>query len=192
LGLLAGVGEAQAHLVATGLGPVYDGAAHFAGTPEDFLPVAGLAVLASLRGPAHGRWMLFVLPPLWLAGGLAGQALPAPANEVLAAASFLVVGGLVATDAPLPVWGSAGIAAFVGAALGYSDGSTLPREAGGVPVLLGIVATVFAVFALMAGLVLPLRSRLARLAMRVSGSWIAAAGLLLLGWSLRGALRFAG
>jgi urease accessory protein len=184
--LLLGVGEAQAHLVTTGLGPVYDGAAHFATTPEDLLPVAGLAVLASLRGPAHGRWMLFVLPLLWLAGGLAGQALPAPVNEVLAAASFLVVGGLVATDAPLPVWGSAAIAAFVGAALGYSDGSTLPREGSGVPVLLGIVATVFTVFALIAALVLPQRSRLARLAMRVSGSWIAAAGLLLLGWSLRG------
>jgi urease accessory protein len=106
--------------------------------------------------------------------------------EVLAAAAFLVVGGLVATDAPLPVWGSAGIAAFVGAALGYSDGSTLPVEGSGVPVLLGIVATVFTVFALIAALLLPQRSPLARLAMRVSGSWIAAAGLLLLGWSLRG------
>jgi urease accessory protein len=183
--LLPGVGEAQAHLVTTGLGPMYDGAAHFARTPEDILPVAGLAVLASLRGPAHGRWMLFVLPLLWLAGGLAGQALSAPVNEVIAAASFLVVGGLVATDAPLPVWGSAGIAAFVGAALGYSDGSTLPKEGSGVPVLLGIVATVFIVFALTAALVVPQRSWLARLVMRVSGSWIAAAGILLLGWSLR-------
>jgi urease accessory protein len=107
-------------------------------------------------------------------------------NQVLAAASFLVVGGLVATDAPLPVWGSAGIAAFVGAALGYSDGSTLPREGGSVSVLLGIVATVFTVFALITALVLPQRSRLARHAMRVTGSWIAAGGLLLFGWSRRG------
>lgn len=190
--LLQGTGKAQAHLVTTGLGPVYDGAAHFVRSPEDLLPVAGLAVLASLRGPAHGRWMLFVLPTLWLAGGVAGQALPAPTSEVLAAACFLLVGGLVATDTPLPVWGSAAIAVFVGTALGYSDGSTLPREASGVPVLLGIVATVFTAFALTVALVLPQRSRLMRLAMRVSGSWIAAAGLLLLGWSLRAGLRVSG
>jgi urease accessory protein len=183
--LLSSVGEAQAHLVTTGLGPLYDGAAHFAATPEDLLPVAGLAVLAGLRGPAHGRWILFVLPLLWLAGAFAGQALPASVGEGLAAASFLMVGGLVATDAPLPVWGSAGIAALVGVALGYSDGSTLPTYGSGVLILLGIVATVFAVFALIVALVLPQRSRLARLAMRVSGSWIAAVGLLLLGWSLR-------
>jgi urease accessory protein len=48
------------------------------------------------------------------------------------------------------------------------------------------VAAVFTVFALIAALVLPQRSRLAGLAMRVSGSWIAAAGILLFGWSVRG------
>lgn len=112
----------------------------------------------------------------------------------LAASLIVVAADLngVAADAPLPVWVSAGIAAFVGAALGYSDGSTLPGDASGVPVFFGIAATVFAVFALLAGLALSHQSQLARLAMRVSGSWIAAAGLLLLGWSLRGALRVAG
>ena len=33
-------GAARAHLVATGLGPVYDGAAHFALSPEDYVPIA--------------------------------------------------------------------------------------------------------------------------------------------------------
>ena len=46
-------------MITTGLGPVYDGVAHFALTPEDSIPVAGLAVLAGLRGPAHGRLALF-------------------------------------------------------------------------------------------------------------------------------------
>jgi urease accessory protein len=189
LALFGGVGEAQAHLVTTGLGPVYDGVGHFARTPEDLLPVAGLAVLASLRGPTHARWMLFFLPLLWLVGGLVGFALPKPISEVPAAAVFLTVGGLVAIDAPLPAWGSTAIAAFVGVALGYGDGATMPSEVSAVPVLLGIVATVFTVFAIIVALALPLRTPLARLAMRVSGSWIAAAGLLLLGWWMRGALR---
>ena len=47
-------------MITTGLGPVYDGVAHFALTPEDSIPVAGLAVLAGLRGPARGRRALFV------------------------------------------------------------------------------------------------------------------------------------
>jgi urease accessory protein len=102
---------------------------------------------------------------------------------------LLVVGGLVATDAPLPRWASVGLAASVAAGLGYTDGTSLPRDGVSVLILLGIAGAVFTSFALIAALVLPLRSRLARLAMRISGSWIAAAGLLLLGWSLRSGLR---
>ena len=33
----------HAHLVNTGLGPVYDGVSHFALTPEDLLPALALA-----------------------------------------------------------------------------------------------------------------------------------------------------
>ena len=40
----------HAHLIETGLGPVYDGIAHFALTPEDLIPALALAVLAGLRG----------------------------------------------------------------------------------------------------------------------------------------------
>jgi urease accessory protein len=189
LALLVGTGEAQAHLVTTGVGPFYDGVAHFALTPEDLLPVMALAVLAALRGPTHGRPMLFALPALWLGGGIAGHFIEGKTNEILPAACFLAVGLLVAIDAPLPAWGSVAIAGIVAAILGYSDGSTLPADAQSLLILLGIVASVFTVFALAVALALPLRSRIARIAMRVSGSWVAAAGLLLLGWTLRTALR---
>ena len=53
---------AEAHLVTTGLGPLYDGLLHFALTPEDLVPVLALALLAGLRGVTHGRRALFVLP----------------------------------------------------------------------------------------------------------------------------------
>jgi urease accessory protein len=187
--LALGVSEAQAHLVTTGLGPVYDGAAHFASTPEDLLPVVGIAVFAALRGPTHGRWMLFALPASWLAGGMVGWLTGGTVNDLFPGAFMLLVGGLVASDAPVPVWAGAVMAGLIGAGLGYSDGSSLPTDRGGVLILLGIGVSVFAAFALIAALVLPLQSRLARLAMRVSGSWMAAAGLLLLGWSIRSGLR---
>ena len=55
----------------------------------------------------------------------------------------------------------------------------------GDPGLLGIAAAVFALVALAASLGVPLRAAWTRVVMRVAGSWIAAIGLLLLGWGLR-------
>jgi hypothetical protein len=55
----------------------------------------------------------------------------------------------------------------------------------GAPGLAGIVCAVFVLVALGTALVVVLRAPWARIAVRVAGSWIAAAGLLLLGWSLR-------
>ena len=102
---------------------------------------------------------------------------------------LLLLGGLVAADRDLPVWVVATLAGVLGASHGFADGSALPGGATGVRMLLGIVPTVFVTFALLAGLVVPLRYPLARIAVRVAGSWIAASGILLLGWTLRRILR---
>ena len=64
--------RADAHLVTSGLGPVYDGIGHFFLSPGDALAALALALLAGLRGTAAGRRALFILPMAWLAGGLAG------------------------------------------------------------------------------------------------------------------------
>ena len=64
----------NAHLVSTGLGPLFDGIGHLIVTPEDLLPVIALALLAGLGGKEYGRLVLFVLPAAWLAGGLIGLA----------------------------------------------------------------------------------------------------------------------
>ncbi len=184
-------GPAEAHLITTGLGPIYDGVALFALTPEDLIPVVGLAVLAGLRGPAYGRWALFILPAFWLVGGAAGMAIARPANEFAAAISLLLVGGLVSADAPLPLWAVAAVVALLAAAHGYADGSTIPSGSSGLLMVLGMSLAVFVIFALVSASLIPLQSHLARIAMRVSGSWIAASGLLLLGWTLRGGFRIA-
>jgi len=49
-GLLFWTSYASAHLVTTGLGPVYDGIGHLVLTPEDFVPVLAIALFAGLRG----------------------------------------------------------------------------------------------------------------------------------------------
>lgn len=187
--LILGGPVAQAHLVTTGLGPVYDGAAHFVLSPEDLVPLVALALLAGMRGPAAARAALFAVTVCWLLGGLAGLLVAKPIGELMPAASLLVLGGLVAADRDLPVWVVAGLAAALGTAHGFANGSALAVGGTGLRMLFGIVPTVFVVFTLLAAVVVALRFPLARIAVRVAGSWIAAAGILLLGWSLRGLLR---
>ena len=59
---------------------------------------------------------------------------------------------------------------------------------GGVVGLAGIVSAVFVALTLIAAFVVSLEPQWARVTVRVSGSWIAAIGLLMLGWSLQGAV----
>ena len=91
---------AEAHLNATGMGPFYDGLMHFLMSPEDIVPVVGMALLAGLRGENYGRHALFVLPTAWFLGALAGlSALAANPHPFVAAAWLVLLGGLVAADA---------------------------------------------------------------------------------------------
>lgn len=186
--LLLAPATAQAHLVNTGLGPVYDGVSHFALTPEDLVPALALALLAGQGGPRAGRLALFALPAAWLLGGLAGLALGGPSEApLLTTVSFLGLGGLVAAEARLRAEWVAALAAVVGLLHGGLNGTAMAQAHLGALGLAGIVATLFVTVALAAALVVAIRAPWGRVAVRVAGSWIVAVGLLLLGWSLRGA-----
>jgi urease accessory protein len=178
----------HAHLVNTGLGPFYDGVSHLALTPEDLLPALAMALLAGQRGSRAGRLTLFALPAAWLAGSLVGLALPSISSAtLLTTVSFLALGGLVAAEAKLrPEWVS-GLALVLGLLHGYLNGAAMSQAKLGALGLAGIVATLFVLVALAAGMVVALRTPWTRIAVRVAGSWIAAIGLLLLGWSFRAA-----
>jgi hydrogenase/urease accessory protein HupE len=176
----------DAHLVTTGLGPVYDGVGHLLLTPEDLLPALGLALFGGLRGAPHARAVLFLLPAAWLAGGGIGMLTGVGPRPSVAVVSFLALGLLVATDAPIPRGATAALAVAVGLLHGWSNGPVLAQSQLGLRGLGGIAATVFVVVALLSAGVVALRRPWTRIAVRVAGSWIAASGLLLLGWSLRG------
>jgi hypothetical protein len=79
------------------------------------------------------------------------------------------------------------LALVLGLLHGYLNGSAMSEAKLGGLGLVGIVAALFVVVALAAGMVVALRAPWARIAVRVAGSWIAAVGLLLLGWTLRAA-----
>jgi len=186
--LLVQPATADAHLVNTGLGPFYDGVSHFGLTPEDFLPALALALLAGQRGSRAGRATLFALPGAWLLGGLAGLAFPTISTATaLTTASFVLLGGLVAAEAPLrPGWVVC-LAVVLGLLHGTLNGGAMSEARLGALGIAGIVATLFVVTALATAMVVAIRVPWGRIAVRVAGSWIAAVGLLLLGWALRGA-----
>ena len=176
----------EAHLNSTGLGPVYDGLLHFILSPEDFLPVLALALLAGLRGADHGRRALFVLPTSWLIGGLVGLKAAAPGNTALTCVSFLLLGGLLAADAKLSLRATTILAVLVGLFHGYLNGSGMGRPENGGLALLGLIFAVFVLVAVAAAFVVRLRRHWEHIAVRVMGSWITASGLLMLGWAARG------
>jgi hydrogenase/urease accessory protein HupE len=176
-----------AHLMNTGLGPFYDGLAHLLVTPEDLLPVLALALLSGLRGPRFGRVALFTLPLAWLTGSAIGRLFsPHWAWPVLSAVLTLALGALVAADRPLPVGAIAALAIALGLWNGSWNGIELARaRAGALGTGLGVACAIFAVVAIVAALVATVRAPWARIAVRVGGSWIAAAALFMLGWALR-------
>jgi len=177
---------AEAHLNSTGMGPFYDGLIHFLMSPEDIVPVLALALLAGLRGANYGRRALFTLPVAWFLGGLVGlSASSANPRPFVAAAWFLLVGGLLAADAKISLRATTALAALLGLYHGYLNGTGMGQFETAAVALLGLVFAVFVLIALAAAFVVRLRATWARIAVRVAGSWIAASGLLMLGWAVR-------
>jgi len=177
--------QASAHLASSGMGPVYDGLLHFLLSPEDIVAVIALGLLAGLLGPDFGRRVLLALPLSWFLGCLIGTwTLPALAWPV-AAISFMVLGGLVALDAKLSLRLTTTLAVALGLAHGALNGGGMRWSASVLAAYAGLAATVAVVVALVSAFVVRLERQWARIVVRVAGSWIAASGLLLLGWALR-------
>ena len=184
-GLLLWPSFASAHLVTTGLGPVYDGIGHLVMTPEDLIPVLAIALFAGLRGAAPGRHALFVLPLAWFAGGLLGVAIEGLPTLPVAAISFFILGVLVAADLKLSQKSFAVIVVVVGLVHGALNGVAL-KEGAGILGLIGIMATLFVIIAIVSAFIVSLKQPWTRIVVRVAGSWVAAIGMLMFGWLMRG------
>lgn len=177
--------KAAAHLVTTGLGPVYDGIGHLLMTPEDLIPVLALALFAGLRGAVQGRYAILILPLAWFVGGLIGLSIEGIPSLPVPVISIFILGMLVAADLHLsPEWFTV-IILIVGSVHGALNGEAL-KEGAGILGLVGIMATLFVFTTIVSALVVSLKKKWTRVVVRIAGSWVAAIGMLMFGWLIRG------
>jgi len=177
--------DAAAHLVTTGMGPVFDGVGHLLLTPEDLVPALSVALYAGLRGRRPGRRALFLLPLAWFLGGVIGLFAGGQQVISLPALSFLILGVLIAADLRLPTNWFTVLIVLVGLIHGFFNGLALKDGPGSLG-LVGIMATLFVLVALVSAFVVSMKPPWTRIAVRVTGSWVAAIGILMIGWFLRG------
>lgn len=177
---------AIAHLVTTGLGPYYDGAVHLLLSPNDLLGLLVVTMLAGLQGIRTARWAVITLPTAWLAAGLIGfyyySSIDLPWMSVL---SFMILGVLVAVNVKLPNVFVSVLAGLFGILHGLLNGSALAAIGSGPRMIIGSVLMVLVIGLLGSAFTVALKSAWARIAIRVVGSWVAAVGMLMLGWLMR-------
>ena len=183
--LLLKPSDSAAHLVTTGMGPVYDGIGHLLLTPEDLVPALAMALYAGLRGRAPGRRALFIFPLAWLIGGFIGLTAHTMPVFPVSAFSFLLIGILIAADLRLPDNVFTVLTVAVGIMHGFFNGIALKAGPGSLG-LLGIMGALFVLVALVSAFVVSLKPSWTRIVVRVAGSWVAAMGLLMIGWFFRG------
>jgi hydrogenase/urease accessory protein HupE len=75
-------------------------------------------------------------------------------------------------------------AVLLGLIHGYANGVGMGAPSTGAQALVGLAATLFVLTALVSAFVVQIRQPWARIGVRVLGSWIAASGLLMLGWMM--------
>jgi len=109
----------------------------------------------------------------------------AGASPLWTTLTFLLAGILVALDARVRDAGIPALAILAGLAQGFANGATMGALASGGVVLGGAVTAVFCVIAILPAEVSALPAGWPRIAVRIARSWIAVAGVLMLGWLAR-------
>lgn len=178
--------DAAAHLVQTGFGPLADSIFHVALGPDAIMTAAAAGFLSGMRpgDPQRVGRGLFMYG--WVLFFLAGAFCQYPFDYPLpVAATLLGMGALVAADLPLPATGTLLALGWAGGIYGIVGGGAAEGLPLGIIVPMGLLNIALLTATVTAARALALRFPKARIAVRVAGSWIAAIGLLQLGWTLK-------
>jgi len=115
--------------------------------------------------------------------GLSGVALPSV--ELGIAMSAVMLGALILGSIRLPLAAALLVVGFFAVFHGHAHGTEMTPGQSAILYSLGFVIATGLL--LTAALAVSLRAAWTRIALRVGGSWIAAVGMLMLGWLLKGA-----
>lgn len=182
----------RAHVAETGLGPFFDGIAHLFISPEQLLTLLAVSLLAGLCGRPQGRVALLVLLVLWPVAGFLGlwtgseNLRPVVESQYLVGATLMLLGGLATFDARMSRGAMTIVIAPLAALSALTSGMAIDAAGLGYGGLAGTVAAVLTVATLVVAMVIRIADhRLGRFVARVAGSWLAASGMLWVGWALR-------
>ena len=179
--VLAWPGPALAHSLIPSFGDFYGGLLHPATALDLAPPLVALGLLSGQNGKAIARRMLIVLPAVFVLATDLGGALPPPAHlAVVNAGSFVVLGLLLALDAALPQALVLGLGVALGLCAGLANGSGMAGGSDPALFLLGSALAGLAAILLPSAVVVSLAPGWQRIAVRVVGSWLAAAGAMVL------------
>ena len=189
--LVASVQAADAHIVASRLGDFYAGALHPLTDLQDLILWIAIGVLAGSLGAAKGRWLVLIFP-LGLLTGLAlqhgsGWVSPGPAAD---AGMILVLGLLLAAAARIPTALLCVIAFGLAVARGAANASDIATDTNRLLFAAGLACVGYAAITLIMALTLAFRqpdagaaSAWRGIAIRACGGWIAAIGLMMVGFA---------
>ncbi|MGQ4274784.1 HupE/UreJ family protein [Terrihabitans sp. B22-R8] len=185
-GLLIGLpGTAHAHLVDTRLGDFYGGALHPLTDLQQILPWIALAALSAFQGPKRARWVILAFPLALLAGCVAALVLPKPPFMAVFDLSLVALTGLAlaaAISLPLPALLVLTIA--TGILHGYENADAMTGDTDRLLFFSGVAITGYAAVTLLTAVATAfLRGSgdWRPIALRASGSWVAAVGIMVLG-----------
>lgn len=181
--------RAEAHSTFSPSGPFVGGVKHFFISLDDGLLALALGIVAGLAEAKSATRMILILPGSWLLAGGIGVLVrfPIPASEPISALTLLIVGLWAAINPRLPAVAGLLLCGCLGGLHGYFNGSALEFDSrrDAFSQLLGICVACGLVTFYPSALLELSKQTWPRIVARVLGSWIAATGLLLLGWSLR-------
>ncbi len=190
--LFARVEAADAHIIAARLGDFYTGALHPLTDLQDLILWAAMGVLAGSLGAAKGRWLVLVFPLGLLAGLVLGRVFGVvSAGPAADAGMILVLGLLLAAAARVPATLLCAIAFGLALMRGAANAGDLGPETDRLLFAAGLACAGYAAITLTMALTLTFR-RLdggpavawRGIAIRAVGGWIAAIGLMMMGFAL--------
>lgn len=185
--LLLWPGIAQAHLVSMRFGDYYSGLLHPLTALEHLLAFIALGILAGVLGATPSRRLLLSFGPALAVGAwLAARDSEAMPLHLLVLASLVAIGGLLALGRPLGAMALLALSIVAGLVHGYENGRGFPVGGDTGLYVLGVATSGYLLVTLVSAALVAVKERPHWLlvACRTAGSWIAAVGVMMLGFAL--------